>query len=73
MGDFDGWTRGLYLSAEDWGSDNVFTRFTAKLLLPKVWIRKQSLFSCARILVRNHMYMSDAKCALTVGCCAERS
>ena len=36
MGDFDGWTRGTHLSAEVWGSDNVFTRFTAKMLLPKV-------------------------------------
>ena len=36
MGDFDGWTRGLDLSAEDLGSDGVFTRFTARLLLPKV-------------------------------------
>ena len=43
MGDFDGWTRGLDLSSEDWGSDNVFTRFTAKLLLPKVCSKRQSL------------------------------
>ena len=36
MGDFDGWSRGIDLSAEDASGDSVFTRFTATLLLPKV-------------------------------------
>ena len=45
MGDFDGWTRGLDLSAEDLGSDGVFTRFTARLLLPKVRCQRHSLMT----------------------------
>jgi hypothetical protein len=36
MGDFDGWSRGVDLAAEDTTGDSVFTRFTATLLLPKV-------------------------------------
>ena len=36
MGDFDGWSRGIDLSAEDAAGDSVFTRFAATLLLPKV-------------------------------------
>ena len=36
MGDFDDWTRGVNLSAEDMTGDHVFSRFTATLLLPKV-------------------------------------
>ena len=36
MGDFDGWSRGVDLSAEDTSGDSVFTRFSATLLLPKV-------------------------------------
>ena len=36
MGDFDGWSRGIDLSAEETTGDSVFTRFTATLLLPKV-------------------------------------
>lgn len=37
MGDFDGWTRGIDLSADDI-SDNVFTHFEAKVLLLPVSI-----------------------------------
>ena len=36
LGDFDGWSRGIDLSAEDTAGDSVFTRFTSTLLLPKV-------------------------------------
>jgi hypothetical protein len=33
MGDFDGWTRGQELSAEDVTSDSVYARFEGTLLL----------------------------------------
>ena len=37
LGDFDGWSRGIDLSAEDTAAgDSVFTQFTSTLLLPKV-------------------------------------
>ena len=35
MGDFDGWTQGFVLSAEEI-SDDVFTRFEGQCLLPPV-------------------------------------
>ena len=36
LGDFDGWSRGVDLSAEESAGDSVFTTFSSTLLLPKV-------------------------------------
>jgi len=64
LGDFDGWSRGVDLSAEDTAGDSVFTRFTSTLLLPKVRRSKAAayIFGAKPIAARDHRQYAERMC-----------